>query len=65
MQLHKLFAKGGETGPEHLRAHRLVNAWELAKLVRQSAELGRYVISVGHIPSISHRTGLTRHAVGW
>jgi sphingomyelin phosphodiesterase 2 len=41
-----LYAKGGEGGPEHHRAHRLVNAWELAKLAKQAAELGRYVIAV-------------------
>lgn len=39
-------AKGGEHGPEHHRAHRLVNAWEISKLIRQSATLGRYVIAV-------------------
>lgn len=42
----QLFAKGGEDGPEHNRAHRLVNAWELAKLARRAAALGRYVIAV-------------------
>ncbi|PIL31445.1 hypothetical protein GSI_06146 [Ganoderma sinense ZZ0214-1] len=41
------FAKGGDEGPEHQRAHRLVNAWEFAKLVRQSAEVGRYIIASG------------------
>ncbi|KAI0308345.1 inositol phosphophingolipids phospholipase C [Multifurca ochricompacta] len=43
-----LFAKGGEGGPEHHRAHRLVNAWEFAKLAKQAAELGRYVIAHPH-----------------
>ncbi|THH20508.1 hypothetical protein EW146_g866 [Bondarzewia mesenterica] len=47
-----LFAKGGEGGPEHHRAHRLVNAWEFAKLAKQSAELGRYVIAAGDFNSI-------------
>ncbi|KAI0066382.1 inositol phosphophingolipids phospholipase C [Artomyces pyxidatus] len=47
-----LFAKGGERGPEHHRAHRLVNAWEFAKLVKQSAELGRFVIAAGDFNSI-------------
>ncbi|KAL1708754.1 Endonuclease/exonuclease/phosphatase [Schizophyllum commune] len=47
-----LFAKGGEDGPEYNRAHRLVNAWEIAKLARQSAELGRYVIAAGDFNSI-------------
>lgn len=42
----QLFAKGGEDGPEYNRAHRLVNAWEFAKLARQAAEMGRYVIAV-------------------
>ncbi|KAI0295027.1 Endonuclease/exonuclease/phosphatase [Russula brevipes] len=47
-----LFAKGGEGGPEHHRAHRLVNAWEFAKLAKQAAELGRYVIAAGDFNSI-------------
>ncbi|VDC08049.1 unnamed protein product [Peniophora sp. CBMAI 1063] len=47
-----LFAKGGEAGPEHRRAHRLVNAWEFAKLAKQSAEVGRYVIAAGDFNSI-------------
>ena len=41
-----MFAKGGEDGPEYNRAHRLVNAWEFAKLTRQAAEMGRYVVAV-------------------
>ncbi|KII93619.1 hypothetical protein PLICRDRAFT_87974 [Plicaturopsis crispa FD-325 SS-3] len=47
-----LFAKGGEGGPEHHRAHRLVNSWEFAKLVRTAAELGRYVIAAGDFNSV-------------
>ncbi|KAJ7597391.1 inositol phosphophingolipids phospholipase C [Mycena floridula] len=47
-----LFAKGGEDGPEYNRAHRLVNAWEFAKLARQAAELGRHVIAAGDFNSI-------------
>ncbi|KDQ63108.1 hypothetical protein JAAARDRAFT_121142 [Jaapia argillacea MUCL 33604] len=47
-----LFAKGGEEGPDYNRAHRLVNAWEFAKLARQSAELGRYVIAAGDFNSV-------------
>ncbi|EDR15838.1 inositol phosphophingolipids phospholipase C [Laccaria bicolor S238N-H82] len=47
-----LFAKGGEDGPEYNRAHRLVNAWEFAKLTRQAAERGRYVIALGDFNSI-------------
>lgn len=39
-------AKGGDDGPEYNRAHRLVNAWEFAKVTRQAAALGRYVIAV-------------------
>jgi hypothetical protein len=42
----KFFAKGGEGEPEHKRAHRLVNAWEFAKLAKQAADFGRYVIAV-------------------
>jgi len=44
-----LFAKGGEDGPEYNRAHRLVNAWEFAKLARHAAEVGKYVIAVSDI----------------
>ncbi|KAH9996043.1 Endonuclease/exonuclease/phosphatase [Russula vinacea] len=47
-----LFAQGGEGGPEHHRAHRLVNAWEFAKLAKQAAELGRYVIAAGDFNSV-------------
>ncbi|TDL28073.1 DNase I-like protein [Rickenella mellea] len=47
-----LFAKGGEDGPEHNRAHRLVNAWEFAKLARTAADKGRYVIAMGDFNSI-------------
>ncbi|KAA1467824.1 inositol phosphophingolipids phospholipase C [Dentipellis sp. KUC8613] len=47
-----LFAKGGEGGPEHHRAHRLVNAWEFAKQVKQAAEIGRYIIAAGDFNSI-------------
>ncbi|KIN93858.1 hypothetical protein M404DRAFT_997447 [Pisolithus tinctorius Marx 270] len=47
-----LYAKGGEDGPEYKRAHRLVNAWEFAKVVRQAAELGNYVIALGDFNSV-------------
>ncbi|OBZ79052.1 Inositol phosphosphingolipids phospholipase C [Grifola frondosa] len=47
-----LFAKGGDQGPDHHKAHRLVNAWEFAKLARQAADLGRYVIAAGDFNSI-------------
>ncbi|KAH8835574.1 Endonuclease/exonuclease/phosphatase [Flagelloscypha sp. PMI_526] len=46
-----LFAKGGEDGPEHRRAHRLLNAWELSKLTLQAAQLGRNVIVLGDFNS--------------
>ncbi|KAI0030188.1 inositol phosphophingolipids phospholipase C [Vararia minispora EC-137] len=45
------FSEGGDDGPEHNRAHRLVNAWEFAKLVRQVAEVGRHVIAAGDFNS--------------
>ncbi|KAL5518814.1 ISC1 [Sanghuangporus vaninii] len=45
-------ATGGDVGPEHFRAHRMVNAWELSKLVRISASLGRYIIAAGDFNSI-------------
>lgn len=45
---YQFYAKGGDDGPEYNQAHRLVNAWEFAKLSRQAAELGRYVIAVRH-----------------
>ncbi|OJA10320.1 hypothetical protein AZE42_05186 [Rhizopogon vesiculosus] len=45
-------AKGGEEGPEYNRTYRLVNAWEFAKVTRQAAEMGRYVIALGDFNSI-------------
>ncbi|KAL4241774.1 neutral sphingomyelinase family protein [Abortiporus biennis] len=47
-----LYAKGGDEGLEHQKAHRLVNAWEFAKLARQAAEIGRYVIAAGDFNSV-------------
>ncbi|KAI0085287.1 hypothetical protein BDY19DRAFT_996838 [Irpex rosettiformis] len=47
-----LFAKGGDEGPDHFKAHRLVGAWEFAKLARQVAEVGRYVIAEGDFNSV-------------
>lgn len=47
-----LYAKGGEDGPEYNRSHRLVNAWQFAKVAREAAELGNYVIAVGDFNSI-------------
>lgn len=43
---------GGDEGPEHFKAHRLVGAWEFAKLARQAAEVGRYVIAAGDFNSV-------------
>ncbi|KAH9942949.1 Endonuclease/exonuclease/phosphatase [Amylocystis lapponica] len=54
-----LFAPGGDSGPSHQQAHRLVNAWELAKLTRQAAEGGRYVISAGDLNSTPASLPLT------
>lgn len=48
----KLFAKGGDEGPDQQKAHRLVNAWEFAKYAREAAELGRYVIAAGDFNSV-------------
>jgi sphingomyelin phosphodiesterase 2 len=56
----KFCAKGGESGPEYNRTYRLVNAWEFAKVTRQAAEMGRYVIAVSYLLSApSFRTLLT------
>ncbi|CAO1631803.1 unnamed protein product [Parajaminaea phylloscopi] len=44
-------AAGGEYGPEQARAHRIVQAWELAQLVQNSAARGRHVISLGDFNS--------------
>ncbi|KAF5368387.1 hypothetical protein D9758_002166 [Tetrapyrgos nigripes] len=60
-----LYAKGGEDGPEHKRAHRLMGSWEFAKIARHAAELGRYVIAVGDfnsIPSTLPITIIRQHA---
>ncbi|KAG7099691.1 hypothetical protein E1B28_001513 [Marasmius oreades] len=40
------YAKGGDT-----YAHRLVNAWEFSKLVKQASQMGRYVIAAGDFNS--------------
>ncbi|KAH7886031.1 Endonuclease/exonuclease/phosphatase [Phlebopus sp. FC_14] len=47
-----LYAKGGEDGPEYNRAHRLVNAWEFAKVIQQAVQLGRCVIATGDFNSV-------------
>jgi hypothetical protein len=39
-------AAGGEDGPESKRAHRITQAYELAKFALSSAEKGRHVICV-------------------
>ncbi|KAF5312442.1 hypothetical protein D9619_002631 [Psilocybe cf. subviscida] len=54
-----LYAKGGEDGPEHNRAHRLVNAWQFAKLARTAAETGKYVIALGDFNSAPHTLPIT------
>ncbi|KAF9270690.1 inositol phosphophingolipids phospholipase C [Marasmius fiardii PR-910] len=41
-----MYAKGGDTYP-----HRLINAWEFAKLVKQASQSGRYVIAAGDFNS--------------
>ncbi|KAF8518627.1 inositol phosphophingolipids phospholipase C [Gautieria morchelliformis] len=59
-----MYARGGEEGPEEHRAHRLVHAWELAKLIRRSAQL-RYVIALGDfnsVPTSLPMTILREHA---
>ncbi|KAH7100138.1 DNase I-like protein [Auriculariales sp. MPI-PUGE-AT-0066] len=45
-------AKGGDHGPESLRAHRLAHAWEMANLIRASSERGRWVIAMGDYNSL-------------
>ncbi|KJA22419.1 hypothetical protein HYPSUDRAFT_87445 [Hypholoma sublateritium FD-334 SS-4] len=50
----QFFSEGGDDGPEYQRAHRLVNAWEFAKLVKQAAESGQHVIAVGDLNSAPH-----------
>ncbi|CCM03794.1 uncharacterized protein FIBRA_05942 [Fibroporia radiculosa] len=54
-----LFAPGGDSGPSHLQAHRLVNAWELSKLARQAADMGRYVIAAGDFNAIPSSLAMT------
>jgi sphingomyelin phosphodiesterase 2 len=46
MEVLQLYAKGGDDGPELNRATRISNAWEMAKLVRNSLAQGRHVICV-------------------
>ncbi|KZO96353.1 DNase I-like protein [Calocera viscosa TUFC12733] len=47
-----MYASGGEDGPEERRAHRLVQSWVLANLLRGSAARGRHVILTGDLNSI-------------
>ncbi|SNX83858.1 related to ISC1 - Inositol phosphoSphingolipid phospholipase [Melanopsichium pennsylvanicum] len=44
-------AAGGEDGPEHRRAHRITQAYELAAEARKSASRQRHVIVVGDLNS--------------
>jgi sphingomyelin phosphodiesterase 2 len=44
--LPQTVAAGGEGGPESRRAHRITQAYELAKFARISAERGHHVICV-------------------
>ncbi|KAJ7117246.1 inositol phosphophingolipids phospholipase C [Mycena crocata] len=53
------FSEGGDDGPECNRAHRLVNAWEFAKLVKQAAARGRYVIAAGDFNSMPFTLPMT------
>ncbi|PVF98637.1 DNase I-like protein [Serendipita vermifera] len=48
------FARGGEEGPEHQRAVRIANAWEMSKLIRASLAGGRHVIVTGDFNSSPH-----------
>lgn len=50
---------GGDEGPEHMKAHRLVNSWEFAKLARQAADVGRYVIAAGDFNSVPTAVPMT------
>ncbi|KAH6917592.1 inositol phosphophingolipids phospholipase C [Coprinopsis sp. MPI-PUGE-AT-0042] len=53
------FSEGGDDGPEHQRSHRIVNAWEFAKFVKQSAEMGRHVIAAGDLNSEPYTLPIT------
>lgn len=44
-------AAGGEDGPESRRAHRVVQAYELANHARNSASKGRHVVCLGDLNS--------------
>ena len=50
---------GGDEGPEHMKAHRLVNSWEFAKLARQAADVGRYVIAAVDFNSVPTAVPMT------
>lgn len=59
-------AAGGEDGPEHRRSHRIIQAYELASLCRNSAAQGRHVVCVGDLNSTppSLAIGLLKHVGG-
>ncbi|KAG9036785.1 phospholipase C type enzyme [Tulasnella sp. JGI-2019a] len=47
-----MYARGGETGHESMRSHRIVGALQVAKCFRASARQGRYIIATGDFNSI-------------
>ncbi|CAO1619641.1 unnamed protein product [Sympodiomycopsis kandeliae] len=59
-------AAGGEDGPEKARAHRICQAWQLSKMIQNSADKSRHVIALGDFnstpPSLS--ISLLRHLAG-
>ena len=60
----QFFSEGGDDGPEYQRAHRLVNAWEFAKLVRYAARSGRHVVAVCLFFFYRSRN-FNLHTIGW
>ncbi|KAG8878595.1 phospholipase C type enzyme [Tulasnella sp. 331] len=46
-----MYARGGETGHESMRSHRIVGALQVAKCFRASARQGRYIIAAGDFNS--------------
>ncbi|KZT62649.1 DNase I-like protein [Calocera cornea HHB12733] len=54
-----MYASGGEDGPEEKRAHRLVQSWVLANLIRASAARGRHVVLTGDLNSIPTALSIT------
>ena len=47
--LKQTVAAGGEDGPEYRRAHRITQAYELARFARNSAKKGHHVVCVRSI----------------